>query len=74
MGLGYGIGMGLWQMGWDKWDLGWDLGGMGYGILPSQLIWAASIYVIIQKLTCECIKVNMLIFAYSNINFYIFKC
>ena len=45
MGLRYGIGMGLWQMGWDKWDLGWDLGGMGYGILPSQLIWAASIVV-----------------------------
>ena len=23
--------------------MGWDLGGMGYGILPSPLIWVASI-------------------------------
>ena len=32
-------------MGWDKWDWDWDLGGMGYGILPIPLIWAASIVV-----------------------------
>jgi len=30
-----------------EWDLGWDLGRMGYGILPSQLIWVASINQII---------------------------
>jgi len=41
--LGFGIGMGLWQMGWDKWDWDWDMGGMGYGILPIPLIRAASI-------------------------------
>jgi hypothetical protein len=44
MGLGFGIGTGLWQMGWDKWDWDWDMGGMGYGILPFPLIWVASIY------------------------------
>ena len=43
VGLGFGIGMGFWQRGWDfgKWDGIWD--GMGQGILPSHLIWAASI-------------------------------
>ena len=46
MGFGIwdGIGMGLWQMGWDDgiWDGIWD--GMGVGILPFPLIWVASIH------------------------------
>ena len=42
-GIWDGIGMGLWQMGWD--DGIWDgiLDGMGVGILPFPLIWVASI-------------------------------
>ena len=44
--MGFGIGMGLWQMGWNDgiWD--WIWYGMGVVILPFPLIWVASIHII----------------------------
>ena len=42
-GMGFGIWVGLWQMGWDGMGMGWDLTPMGIGILPFPLVWVASI-------------------------------
>src|SRR5581483_11674180 len=42
-GMGYEIGMGLWDLGWDGVGLGLGYGRMGFGILPNPLVWAASI-------------------------------